>query len=186
MVGAAESSGCAAMSARTGCSCCADLQDQVPASFEEGNRLVDQAGDRSQAVGTAIKGKVGLVIANSWLQSRNHMGRNVGRVGDNEVKSRISRNRFQQVAQTEIDAPRDAVSRRVLAGQSQSVGRAIDGHELHRCVLMRTCDCQASRARANIDGSGPLQGFGEIEKLDDREFRLGTRYEDGRRNLQGE
>ena len=99
---------------------------------EQGNRLLDQAGDHAKTVGTAIKGRVGLVIAHPGLQGRDHIGRDVRGVGDDQIKRRLRGNRLEQVTQAEVDAIGHAVPPRILAGQCEGVRGTINGHELDR------------------------------------------------------
>ncbi len=59
----------------------ADLENQVSARLEQGDRLIDQPGDDSETVVAAVKCEVRLVVAHAGFERGDLAGGDVRRVG---------------------------------------------------------------------------------------------------------
>ncbi len=164
----------------------ADLQDQVPLGPQRRGGLLDEPGDHAQTIAPSVERSVRFVLAHAGLQRRDHRGRDIRRVGNNDVERWLAGGRLQQVPQAEVDAIRHAVPHRVLAGQRQRGRGTIRRHETGRRMLVCAGDGQAPRACSHVGGPRLFHRPGQLEELDDHELGLGTRDEDGGRDFQGQ
>ena len=93
----------------------ADLENQVSARHEKSDRLIDQAGNDSEAVCPAVEREVRLVLTHADFESGDLAGGDVGRVGKDGVKRCLAGNRLEQVTQAKVDATGQAVLGGILA-----------------------------------------------------------------------
>src|SRR5512142_2149876 len=94
----------------------AELQHEPPIPLQERGGLARQPPPVIQAIGAAIERPVRVKIAHLRLQRRYFAAGDVGRVADDEVKAGSGWHGRKAVAFEEAEAPRQAVTLCVLAG----------------------------------------------------------------------